>query len=343
MMIKIVFLLFLTLNVYAKSEQNSHAVVFMYHHFGVDKYPSTNIRIDQFQKQLDYLQENHYNVWPLSKIVLFIKNKIPLPEKTVALTIDDAYISVYTTAFKMLKSKGFPFTVFVNTNPVGKNSLQYMTWEQMREMKEYGAEFSNHSDTHPYLMPKRYESFSKWKYFIEDEIERAQKKLQKELGNDTNEHPRMISYPFGEYTQKTAKLISSLGYVGVSQTSGVVSERSDMRALPRFAMSEKFANMDDFILKLNSLDLPLEYAKPWDPMVKMNPPTLDIKLKKELKNFSCYTADGNPITMQKLTPKHFRVQAKKPLAPPRNRYTCTAISENGEEWYWYSHLWILKK
>ena len=33
----------------------SHAVVFMYHRFGEERYPSTSVRIDQFEAYLDWL------------------------------------------------------------------------------------------------------------------------------------------------------------------------------------------------------------------------------------------------------------------------------------------------
>lgn len=319
----------------------SNAVVFMYHHFGEDRFPSTNIKLEQFEKQLDYLKDNHYNIWPLSKVVTHIQNKMQIPPKTVALTIDDAYISIYTHAYPMLKEKGFPFTVFVNTRPIGHNSLNYMTWEQMREMQPYGAEFANHSSTHDYLTPKKHESSLEWKSRIKEELSEAQSRLQEELGTLTNQNPKMLSYPFGEYTGETAKYIQSLGYVGISQTSGAISESSDLRKLPRFAMSEAFANMQSFQLKLNTLDLPLRSADPWEPIVSSNPPRLKIVLEKPLKNFSCYISSGEKIALKKISEIEYEVQSSEALKGPRDRYTCTALDEN-KKWYWYSHLWIIK-
>ena len=49
-------------------------------------------------KQLDshiaHLKRGKFTVWPLKKIVAAIKAGEPLPDKTVAITIDDAYASV---------------------------------------------------------------------------------------------------------------------------------------------------------------------------------------------------------------------------------------------------------
>ncbi|MBL6973198.1 MAG: polysaccharide deacetylase family protein [Sulfurimonas sp.] len=334
---RLMLLSLLTTTLYAKSD----AVVFMYHHFGEDRFPSTNIKLKQFQEQLDYLEDNNYNVWPLSKIIRHIQNKMQIPSKTVALTIDDAYISIYTHAYPMLKKKRFPFTVFVNTRPIGHNSINYMTWDHMREMQRYGAEFANHSSTHDYLTPKKDESSLECKSRIKQELSEAQSRLQEELGMHTNQNPKIFSYPFGEYTQETAKYIESLGYVGVSQTSGAISESSDLRRLPRFAMSEAFANIEDFKLKLGTLDLPLRSVTPWEPVISSNPPRLKVVLQKSLKNFSCYISSGEKIAVKKISEVEFEVQSSEPLEGPRDRYTCTAVDED-KQWYWYSHLWIIK-
>ncbi|MDD2449034.1 MAG: hypothetical protein PHS42_11800 [Sulfurimonas sp.] len=90
---------------------DNSAVAFMYHRFGEPKYPSTNIKIEQFRDQLEYLKANDYNVWHLSKIISYIKAKKELPPKTVALTIDDAYISFYENGYPLLKEFGFAFSL----------------------------------------------------------------------------------------------------------------------------------------------------------------------------------------------------------------------------------------
>lgn len=347
---KIVYVFFLSFffssTVYSNSleennEEASQAIVFMYHHFGEDRFPSTNIRLEQFQKQLDYLQEHRYKVWPLSKVLYYIKNKRTLPKKVVSLTIDDAYISTYKHAYPMLKAKNFPYTVFVNTRAIGSKSIMYMTWDHMREMKCYGAEFSNHSHTHSYLIPSKYETQEEWKNRIRLEIENAQEKLQSELGSSTNENPKMISYPFGEYTPDTANYIKELGYIGVTQTSGVLSNYTDLRRVPRFAMAEAFAHMEGFSLKLHTLAFPIKKAEPWNPVIQRNPPVLKLALHKPLKYLGCYTSNGKKIDMRWMSPTELEIQAPKALVGERDRYTCTTLDKQRKGYLWYSHLWIL--
>lgn len=337
---KFIFLfvvLIATLN--AKNTYNS-AVVFMYHHFGQSQYPSTNITLKQFENHLDYLEENNYHVWPLSKILFYIKNKYSLPDKTVALTIDDAYISIYKYAYPMLKNKRFPYTVFVNTNPIGANSINYMTWEQMKEMQRYGAEFANHSSTHAYLIPEAHETQDQWQSRVKKELDDAQGLLEEKLNISSNQRVKLLSYPFGEYTQESAKYIESLGYIGITQTSGAIDVHSDFKRIPRFAMSEKFAHMEGFMLKLNTLALPIKSVKPWGTLVESNPPKLYIELERPLSKIGCYTYNGEKIDIKWLSSTSFEVQSKHKLTGQRDRYTCTTQNKEGK-WYWYSHLWIL--
>jgi hypothetical protein len=109
-----------------------YASVLMYHRFGEDKYPSTNIRIEQFEAHLDFISKGNYTVLPLSKIVDHLQQGLDLPDKTVAITIDDAYQSVFTEARPRLKARNFPYTVFVATQPVDRNQPGYMSWDQIR-------------------------------------------------------------------------------------------------------------------------------------------------------------------------------------------------------------------
>lgn len=327
-----------------KVKEPNNVVVFMYHRFGEMTYPSTNITLEQFEYQLDYLDKNHYNVWPLSKVASYIQNKKSIPPKTVALSIDDAYISIYTKAYPMLKSKNFPFTVFVNTNPIDNRSNSYMSWEQMREMQKNGAEFANHSISHNFLLPKKSETDEVWEKRVTKEISEAQLRLHEEFGPEANENPRLFSYPFGEYDLKTAELITKHGYIGVTQTSGPVGDQSDLTALTRFAMAEAFASHEGFITKLNTLQMPIESISTTEPVItkEQNPPTLRIKLKEELKNVQCYMSSGEEIKLKWISKTEIEITADKPIKPPRDKYTCTAPAKDAK-WYWYSHLWIVQK
>lgn len=324
--------------------EENQAVILMYHHFGVSKYPSTNIQLDQFEAHLEYLAQNNFQVWPLAKVVQFIKNNQAFPGRVVAITVDDAYFSVYTEAFPRLRKKNWPFTVFVATDGVDKHFKSYMSWDQMREMQKHNVTFANHSASHDYLVRlHKDESIEQWKLRVSKDIQRAQSRLKSELGNA----PLLFAYPYGEYNSELAKIIANMNYTAFGQQSGPAGIGGDLLVLPRFPMAEKFAVLPDFIQKVNSLAFPISNQAPWEPTLtyKNNPPLLKISLGESnarLDQLNCYVSGQGrtKITWTDRETRTFSIQANSPLPAGRSRYNCTAPSNQNGRFYWYSHLWI---
>ena len=121
----------------------------MYHRFNENKYPSTNIKMDVFQKQMKIIKDLEYDFYnPKNFIDEFDK---PKNKKKVLLTIDDGFKSFYTEAWPFLKKNNIPFILFISTEPIGKNG--YMNWNEIKEIED--SEFAiigHHSHSHEYLI-----------------------------------------------------------------------------------------------------------------------------------------------------------------------------------------------
>ena len=127
------------------------AVVLQYHHISTETPASTSTSPERFAMHLEYLDENGFEIVPLQDLVDQLATGKPLPDRTVAITFDDGYISIYDTAWPLLKEKGWPFTVFVNSEPHDQEKPLFMSWDQLRELHAAGATIANHSVSHPYL------------------------------------------------------------------------------------------------------------------------------------------------------------------------------------------------
>lgn len=320
---------------------STRAVAFMYHRFGEDQFPSTNIRIEQFEKQLKFLAENNFNILSLEEIVGALKNDTHLPDKSVAITIDDAYRSVYEVAYPLLKQHGFPFTVFIAPKTVDQGIKAYMDWQQVREMHDDGVTFANHSLNHDYLIRRKDgESDEAWAERVTTDIEMAQQRLREELGSA----PALFAYPYGEFNLELMEIVEALGYTAFGQHSGSIGPLSDPRALPRFPMAEAFADMASFKIKAMSLPMAVVQQDPVDPQTQAKRPSLTLTLASsdaDLEQLACYLG-SNQLQIRWVTPGEvFRVQADEDLPPGRSRYNCTAPSTSSNRYYWYSHQWIL--
>ena len=128
----------------------------MYHRFNEDKYPSTNINMKIFEKQIEIIREKKINfINPKDFKSNFDLSKT---EKKILLTIDDGFTSFYQYAWPYLKKNKIPFILFVSTEAVGKYG--YMNWSQIKEIeKEEFAFIGNHSHSHEYLVKYNFNKF----------------------------------------------------------------------------------------------------------------------------------------------------------------------------------------
>ena len=77
----------------------------MYHRFNENKYPSTNIRMDIFLKQIQLIKDLNYEfIHPENFQNNFDSSK---KQKKILLTIDDAFQSFYEVAWPYLKKIKF--------------------------------------------------------------------------------------------------------------------------------------------------------------------------------------------------------------------------------------------
>jgi peptidoglycan/xylan/chitin deacetylase (PgdA/CDA1 family) len=320
-----------------------HAVVFMYHRFGEDRYPSTNVRLEQFEAHLQHLADEGYRVWPVERVVRHLAGGEEIPERTVAITVDDAYLSAYTEAFPRLRARGWPFTVFVATGPVDQGLQGFMSWDQMREMQGAGVTFANHGVSHGYLVRRRAgEPETRWRGRMRGEIESAQRRLVAELGTA----PLLFAYPYGEYDEALAGIVRELGYTGFGQHSGAVGVHSDARSLPRFPMAEAYAALPEFTAKARMRALPVAAYAPWNPVLGEDDrrPELVVTLGKGelLKGeLTCFVSGQGRTPVRWLDPDRtrFAVRSRDDLPPGRSRYNCTA-PDRQRNYYWFSQPWL---
>jgi len=328
----------------ASADTAQHAVILQYHHFGSDTPASTSVTLEQFDAHLEYLADNGYRVWPLQQVLERLRSGASLPDRVVAITVDDAFISVYREAYPRLLARNWPFTVFVATRPVDEQLSALMSWEQMREMAAHGVTFANHSLEHAHLIRRRAdEDDAAWQARVSSDILQAQQRLEEELG----EVPRWFAYPYGEYDASLRALLGTLGFTGFGQQSGPAGHGSDFLALPRFAISVAYASLADFSARVNSRPLPVAEVTPLDPLlpVEQSRPVMRVRLQPgayDAAALACYVSGQGrvePVWLEREA-LQFEVRAAAPLPAGRSRYNCTAPSSRGNGYFWYSHLWI---
>ena len=79
----------------------------MYHRFDENKYPSTNIKMAVFKKQIKIIKDLKYNFYDPKDLEQGFHT--PKIEKKILITIDDAFSSFYEIAWPYLKKEKVPF------------------------------------------------------------------------------------------------------------------------------------------------------------------------------------------------------------------------------------------
>lgn len=332
---------------YAQDAQNAKvgnsAVVLMYHRFGDDRYPSTNIRMDQFKAHLEELARDKYTVLPLEVIIAHQKSGIALPDRTIGITMDDGYKSIYDNAWPLLKQAGLPFTVFVSTDAIDQGLEDMMSWDQLRDLAANGVTIAAHTGSHLH-MPNHTE-FRRLK-----DVQRSARRIKEELG----EVSPLFAYPYGEASLAIKQQIKDAGFqVAFGQHSGAFGPDDDRYYLPRFSLNERFGDMGRFITAVNALPLPVTDITPEDMFFgpgsdNSNPPAIGFTMTKNLtriSELSCFLSHEGKARVESIGDVRFEVRVETPFTRGRTRLNCTlpGAGENSGRWHWFGLIYYLPR
>jgi peptidoglycan/xylan/chitin deacetylase (PgdA/CDA1 family) len=301
-------------------------VSLIYHRFNESKYPSTNIQMDIFIKQISIINENNYNYYNPKNFDIFFNN--PDEKKKILITIDDAFSSFYENAWPYLKENKIPFILFVSTEPIGKYG--YMNWDQVKEIeKEDFAFIGNHSHSHEYLVDYEFNDFKK-------DIDQSIKIFKKKLGYN----PIFFSYPFGEYSLEQKNYIKQKFKYAFGQHSGVIDLTKDKFELPRFPINEKYGDLKRFKFLVDFLPFQYQSLIPEEKFIKVNnnPPEMIVNFfpdQKNLHNINCFSNEGNiwKKTEMKLYEKKLVIKFNEKFFPRRGRINCSLNDNEGWRWF----------
>ena len=161
-----------------------------------------------FEKQMKYIYENGYHVITPEDLLAFLDYRQALPKKSVMITMDDGFRSVYKIAYPILKKYGFTATLFVYTDYVGISDSA-VTWEQLRDLKAHGFSIGSHTISHSDLtMKMESETDQNFSARIKKELNGSKEIIDRELGQDTY----VLAYPFGNYDQRAIECTRQAGY-----------------------------------------------------------------------------------------------------------------------------------
>jgi len=126
--------------------------------------------------------------------------------RPVVITFDDGSASDRAVAMPLLAEFGFSATFFVTTARTGTGP-EWLSWEEVRELRDAGMDVQSHGHTHRFLdrLPT---------HDVHAELETPQRLLEQRIGL----RPVALSFPGGRYSRDAIATARRLGY-GVMCTS----------------------------------------------------------------------------------------------------------------------------
>ena len=168
----------------------------------------------RFEEQLRLLAGRGYRGRTFSDALL-----APTDGRVVAVTFDDAYLSVFEYAFPILAALGMPATVFVPTALAGRDGpmswpgvegwldgpyaseLTGMCWEQLAALADAGWEIGSHTRSHARLTDLGDDALA-------DELRGSREDLEAHLGRPCH----TLAYPYDALDARAVAAAGQAGY-----------------------------------------------------------------------------------------------------------------------------------
>ena len=164
--------------------------IFMYHH--VSNKPTYNVldysltvTTTDFNAQLDWLQRQGYSSITMTELFDAMYYGKSLPPHPMILSFDDGYADMYTDALPALLAHHYRGVFYIITGMIGG---RYMTWNQVRALRDAGMQIESHTIHHVNIgAPPAYTT-------TQDELLLSKQTLEQQLGQPI----QFFCYPTGE-------------------------------------------------------------------------------------------------------------------------------------------------
>lgn len=177
-----------------------------------------------FESHLKALKEaGYYTLSPDEAYKVLTENILPENKKIIWLTFDDSLKDFYTQAYPILQKYQMKATNNVITGFVQAGREDILTMEEIKEMKQNGMSFEDHTVNHPDLSVSSPDAQN-------SELQDSKQFLDSNLSQTTT----TVAYPSGRYSETTMQIAEKLGYkMGLTTNNGLASLSDGLLSLNR--------------------------------------------------------------------------------------------------------------
>lgn len=204
-------------------------VVLMYHRVGTAlnewerKYC---VSPERFADQMAGLAAHGMRAVPLESMLAWLEGRAELAAGSIVLTFDDGFAGVHDHALPVLERMGWPFTVFLVSDLIGREDLwtraenpsgtthPLLDVATIKAMQSRGVDFQSHTRSHASL-PTLDDTD------LADELQGSRAALGKLLGREVH----YLAYPFGHVDERVEAAARAAGYRAAFSTQAGFNRR----------------------------------------------------------------------------------------------------------------------
>ena len=185
-----------------------------------------------FRLWMARLRAGGYRTLDLAAAAAGLRRGESIGERSLVVTFDDGYRTVYEEAFPVLEAYGMSATVFLTVGedaartPFGRlppyKAQPMLAWPEIREMQERGFAFGAHTMTHPDLTR-----------LPDDRLEAEVRGAKTAIEEATGVPVTSFAYPFGRYDRRSRAIVQQHFACACSDELGFVAPGADVYALKR--------------------------------------------------------------------------------------------------------------
>jgi len=186
--------------------------ILLYHN--IDGKGPFSISSDVLEKHFKLFRESGVRVISLSELVGRLEKPEPFKGKTVVITFDDGFYSMYSKLLPLAKKYGYPVTLFVYTDFIYQKGDRVLTWDLLARMNRQGIDIQCHTITHADLTVFTALDTPEASKMLYDELYLSKRIIELYLKKDAE----FFAFPYGRYNVKLIELCLLAGYRRVFST-----------------------------------------------------------------------------------------------------------------------------
>ncbi len=215
-------------------------------------------------KHMQFLRAQGYNIVSLDAIIDHFDREQALPEKTIAITLDDGFRDNYENALPIFKKFDIPATIFLATGVIeGTNHWMHengypkrdmLSWAQVKQMYDQGISIGAHTVNHVKLPELSAEQMLV-------ELQESKRQIEDKL-DITVKH---FAYPYGLLNDTAIEMAAKVGFSSACSTlsgfNNLKTNRLSLRRLEVYGTDSVRALNQKITFGVNNAEMtyPLKY------------------------------------------------------------------------------------